>query len=90
MVWNVTKDDITVRMAVTEERTWSPPLAAPTEAPKQEDRTAFADSVGLPSEAMEFSEFVASGFDDVDDVLRPIYEEASEALGQEFPYPGDN
>ncbi len=25
MVWNVTKDDITVRMAVTEERTWAPP-----------------------------------------------------------------
>ncbi len=90
MVWNVTKDDITVRMAVTEERTWSPPLAAPAESPKPEDKTAFADSVGLPSEAMEFSEFVASVFDDVDDVLRPIYEEASEALGQEFPYPGDN
>jgi ribonuclease Z len=24
---------------------------------------------------------------DVDDVIRPIYEEAGEALGKEFPYP---
>ncbi|MGI9521185.1 MAG: guanitoxin biosynthesis MBL fold metallo-hydrolase GntH, partial [Hyphomicrobiaceae bacterium] len=28
MVWNVTKDDIRVRMAVTEENTWAPPSAA--------------------------------------------------------------
>jgi hypothetical protein len=25
----------------------------------------------------------------VDDVLRPIYEEAGKALGREFKYPGD-
>ncbi|MBE1283749.1 MAG: hypothetical protein GJ676_10610 [Rhodobacteraceae bacterium] len=89
MVWNVTKDDITVRMAVTEERTWSPPLAAPAEVPSLDDREEFAERSGVPLEAMQFSDFTQGGFDDVDDVLRPIFEEASEALGQEFPYPGD-
>jgi ribonuclease Z len=39
---------------------------------------------------MEFSDFTESGFMDVDDALRPIFEEASEAMGREFPYPGDN
>lgn len=90
MVWNVTKDDITVRMAVTEEATWAPPLAAPAEAPAPEDITAFAESVGLDPADVGFSEFTQGGFWDVDDVLRPIFEEASEALGQEFPYPGDD
>lgn len=90
MVWNVTKDDITVRMAATEERTWSPPLAAPAEAPSQDDRAEFAERTGISLEAMQFSDFTKQGYDDVDDVLRPIYEEASEALGQEFKYPGDD
>ncbi|WP_170791716.1 guanitoxin biosynthesis MBL fold metallo-hydrolase GntH [Ruegeria lacuscaerulensis] len=89
MVWNVTKDAITVRMAATEEHTWAPPLAAPAEPPNPADKTAYAEKVGLSPEVMEFSEFTKGGFDDVDDVLRPIYEEASEALGQEFLYPGD-
>jgi ribonuclease Z len=31
MVWNITKDKMEVRMAVTEEHTWAPPLAAPAE-----------------------------------------------------------
>ena len=34
MVWNITSDEIRTRMAVTEERTWAPPLASPAEAPK--------------------------------------------------------
>ncbi|CUH47040.1 guanitoxin biosynthesis MBL fold metallo-hydrolase GntH [Ruegeria atlantica] len=85
MVWNVTKDDIRVRMAVTDEATWAPPLAAPAEPPKVEDKTAMAESLGL--ETIDFSEFIAGGVWNVDDVLRPIYEDASEALGQDFPYP---
>ncbi|WP_170552735.1 guanitoxin biosynthesis MBL fold metallo-hydrolase GntH [Ruegeria atlantica] len=85
MVWNVTKDDIVVRMAATEERTWAPPLAAPAEPPNVEDKTAMADKLGV--ETLDFSDFVAGGVWDVEDVLRPIYEEASEALGQDFPYP---
>ena len=89
MVWNVTKDEITVRMAATEEATWSPPLAAPAQAPDMQDRATFSENAGVPQEAMAFSDFIKSGYDDVDDVLRPIYQEASEALGREFPYPGD-
>jgi len=85
MVWNITKDDIRVRMAVTDDRTWSPPLAAPAEAPKQEDKIAMAEKLGV--ETLDFSEFIAGGAWNVDDVLRPIYEEASKVFGKEFPYP---
>lgn len=89
MVWNVTKDDIKVRMAVTEERTWSPPLARPAVPPKPTDKAQYAEMKDIPIEALQFSEFTKSGFWDVDDALRPIYKEASEAVGREFPYPGD-
>ena len=37
---------------------------------------------------MTYSDFIKSGlWDEVDDVLRGIYEEAGENLGKEFPYP---
>ena len=89
MVWNVTKDDVRTRMAVTEEHTWSPPLSRPAVPPKPEDKNTFAKSHGIPVESIEFSDFTKAGYWDVDDVLRPIYEEASEVVGREFPYPGD-
>ncbi|SFB72949.1 guanitoxin biosynthesis MBL fold metallo-hydrolase GntH [Tropicimonas isoalkanivorans] len=89
MAWNVTKEDIRVRMAVTEERTWAPPLGAPAEPPTLDDRTAFAEQVGIDIADIGFSEFTKSGYWDVDDALRPIFKEASEALGRDFPYPGD-
>ena len=89
MVWNVTKDDIRVRMAVTEERTWSPPLAAPALPPDMADRQKFSDRSGVPAEAIAYSDFIVAGKWNVDDVLRPIYKEASEVLGREFKYPGD-
>ena len=89
MVWNVTKDDIRVRMAVVEERTWAPPLASPAEPPSLEDREAYAKAAGLKPENLGFSDFTKKGFWNVDDVLRPIFKEASEVLGREFPYPGD-
>ena len=85
MVWNVTKDEIRVRVAATEEATWAPPLGAPAEPPKEEDKTAMAESLGV--DTIDFSDFTKSGFWDVDDVLKPIYEEASEVVGKEFPYP---
>jgi ribonuclease Z len=87
MVWNVTKDDIRVRMAVTEERTWAPPLARPAMAPKPEDKETFAKNHGLRVDDLQYSKFIKSGYMDVDDVLRPIYQEASEALGRHFEYP---
>ncbi len=91
MVWNVTKDGIKERLAIVDHHTWSPPMASPAIPPKlDEDRAAWSELSGVPVEAMNYSKFIAGGTWDVDDVLRPIYEEASEALGQEFPYPSDN
>lgn len=87
MVWNVTKDKITTRMAVTEEATWAPPLASPTIPPRQDDRTEFAEWSGLEPEDIGFSDFTKDGFWNVDDVLKPIYEKAGEVSGREFNYP---
>ena len=67
---------IKVRMAAIDHESWNPPAAYPAEPVKSEDR------VGYSAE-------IEAGRWDVDDVVRPIYEEASEALGQEFKYPGD-
>jgi ribonuclease Z len=89
MVWNVTKDEIQVRLAVVDHETWSPPLASPAQAPSLEDRNEFAQKTGIRPEDIGFSDFTNEGFWEVDDVLRPIFEEASETLGREFPYPGD-
>ncbi len=89
MVWNVTKDDIRVRMAETEEHTWSPPLASPAVPPDPNDKAKYAEKMNMPIESLQFSDFTKSGYYDVDDVLRPIYEEASEVQGREFKYPGD-
>jgi ribonuclease Z len=87
MVWNVTKNDIVVRMGKFDESTWAPPLASPAEPPNPQDRIDMAKRLGVDS--LEFSQFTKSGLWDVDDVLRPIFEEASAKLGREFPYPGD-
>jgi ribonuclease Z len=92
MVWNITKDDIKVRMAVVEEATWAPPLAGEPQPPGGDaDRAQFSKDAGVSVEALTYSDFVFEGrWDEVDDVLRGVYEEASEALGREFPYPGDD
>ncbi|MFO1104391.1 MAG: guanitoxin biosynthesis MBL fold metallo-hydrolase GntH [Methylocystis sp.] len=89
MVWNVTKKEIRERMAVVEESTWSPPTTRPNIAPGKDDRAKFAKQKGLPAEAIGYSDFIANGKWNVDDVLRPIYEEAGKALGRDFPYPSD-
>jgi len=86
MVWNVTKDKITTRMAVVEEHTWAPPNAVPPNPPDPSDRDAFSKRLGWD---VGYTDFIAKGKWDVDDVLRPIYEEASKMVGREFPYPGD-
>ena len=91
MVWNVTKDDIRVRMAVVEEHTWSPPLVgAPMPPGGDVDRKAFGEAYGVPTEAMQYSEFISQGrWNAVDEPLRKIYQEASDTLGRDFPYPSD-
>ena len=87
MVWNVTKDEIRVRMAEVDDHTWAPPLAAPAKLPQPDDKKNFAEKAGLAMESTSYSDFTKSGYWDVDDTLRPIYEEASKKLGREFPYP---
>ena len=76
MVWNVTKDEIKVRMAVIDHESWNPPAAYPAEPID-------------PALQVGYSAEIEAGRWDVDDVVRPIYKEASEALGREFKYPGD-
>jgi ribonuclease Z len=84
MVWNVTQDAIRVRMAVVEEHTWAPALASPAIPPEMADRAAMSQQLGWE---LGYSEFIINGKWNVDDVLRPIYEEASQILGREFEYP---
>lgn len=86
MVWNITKDNITTRMAVVEEHTWSPPGTIPAIPPKQSDKDSYSERLGFK---LPYTKFISDGKWDVDDVLRPIYEEASKEMGREFPYPGD-
>jgi ribonuclease Z len=91
MVWNITKDDIRVRMAVVEEATWAPPLVGAPEPPGGDpDRQKFSKSRGVPVEALLYSDFIVGGrWGEVDEALRGVYKEASEVLGREFPYPAD-
>lgn len=44
----------------------------------------------VPVESLIYSDFIKGGrWAEVDEALRGVYEEASEKLGREFPYPGD-
>jgi ribonuclease Z len=74
MVWNVTKEGTRERMAIIDEHTWNPPHAYPAEPVKAEDLVGYSPEI-------------EAGRLDVDDVIKPIYEEASEALGRKFEYP---
>ena len=89
MVWNITKDDIRVRMAVVEERTWAPPLVGAAQPPGGDaDREKYGKEMGVPVESLGYSDFIKEGrWDGVDEVLRGVYKEASDAFGQKFEYP---
>jgi ribonuclease Z len=78
-------------MAVVEEHTWAPPLAGAAEPPGgDKDRESFSKSSGVPVHAIRYSDFIKSGrWGEVDEVLRGVYKEASEALGRKFEYPED-
>jgi len=91
MVWNITKDEIRVRMAIVEEATWAPPLVSAAEPPGGDaDRQEFSEKTGVPVDALSYSDFIKGArWGDVDEVLRGVYEEASEVLGREFKYPDD-
>jgi len=68
MVWNITKDDIRVRMAVYDEDVWPP---QPTEKPQVPD-----ESLIIP-----FSSMIAGGKLDVKDVIQPAYDEINKKYG---------
>ena len=88
MVWNITKDDIRVRMAIVDENTWAPPLVSKPELPQKDDREKYSEEMGVPNDAMGYSDFIKEGrWGEVDEVLRGVYKEASEVLGRKFEYP---
>jgi ribonuclease Z len=88
MVWNITKDQITTRMAEVDHHTWAPPLASKPELPKPDDRANYSKRMDVPVETMTYSDFIKNGrWGEVDEALRGVYKEASENLGREFPYP---
>ncbi len=90
MVWNITKDDIRVRMAIVEEHTWAPPLVSKPELPRDDDKENYGKTMGVPVESMGYTNFIKEGqWDEVHEALRGVYQEASENLGREFPYPAD-
>ena len=71
MVWNVTKDDIKVRMAAKDEEVWpSPPL-----------KTKIAPDI---RGSIPFSKFTLSGREAYPEVEKPIYEEINEKYGTDF------
>jgi ribonuclease Z len=68
MVWNITKDDIRVRMAIYDEDVWPPPA---TEKPQ----------VPNPSLRIPYSKFIVGGKYDMKDVIQPTYDEINKKYG---------
>ena len=71
MVWNVTKDDIRVRMAAKDEEVWPSPALKVKIAPDL-------------STSIAFSEFTKSGVEPFSDVVGPIYDEINELYGTDY------
>lgn len=74
MVWNVTKDKITERLAVVNEHSWNPPQVTPAIPPNPADRVPYSPEI-------------EAGRYNMDEVIRPIWDEASRALDREFVFP---
>jgi len=68
MVWNITKDDIRVRMAIYDEAVWPP---TPSEKPQVPD----------PKLRIPFSDFIDDGKYDMKAVIQPIYDETNKKYG---------
>jgi ribonuclease Z len=68
MVWNITKGDIRVRMAIVDEDVWPPPA---TEKPQVPD----------PSLRIPYSDMIAGGRYDMKDVIQPTYDEINKEYG---------
>jgi ribonuclease Z len=76
MVWNVTRDDITIRMSAIDEEIWPSPPVREKIAPDFED-------------VVSFSEFTLSGVLAFPEIVVPIYEEINEIYGTDYA-PGLN
>jgi len=68
MVWNITRDDIRVRMAAVSEDVWPPPATEKPLFPDQSTRVPISD-------------WVNAGKLDMHDVIQPIYDETNKAYG---------
>ena len=68
MVWNVTKDDIRVRMGAKDEEVW------PSPALKEKIAPDFRKSIKI-------SEFTLSGRETFPEVVKPIYDEINKKYG---------
>jgi ribonuclease Z len=68
MVWNITKDDIRVRMAIVDEDVWPPPATEKAQVPD-------------PSLRIPYSDMIAGGRYDMKDVIQPVYDEINEKYG---------
>jgi ribonuclease Z len=67
MVFNVTKDDIKVRMSAIDEAVWPSP--------------ATRDKIPPAGDDLGYSDFILSGVDPMVDVVGPLYEEINELYG---------
>jgi ribonuclease Z len=77
MVFNVTKDDIRVRMAAYDEDIWPLPSITPTLA---------AD----PSQRLGFSDFITGGRVVYADVIKFYYDQTNQMFGTNFQPPGED
>ena len=68
MVWNITKEEIRVRMAAVDEDVWPPPA---TEKPQVPDTT----------KRIPYSKEIAGGKIDVKDAIQPVYDEINKKYG---------
>ncbi len=74
MVWNVTKDDIRVRMAVFNEDAWPLPSVTPKLPADPKDRVGF-------------TQFLLDGHEVFTDVVQAIYDETNDKFGTDIPAP---
>jgi ribonuclease Z len=68
MVWNITKDDIRVRMAVVDEDVWPPPA---TDKPQVPD----------PADRIPYSDMISNGKLDMKKVIQPTYDAINKQYG---------
>jgi len=76
MVWNVTKDDIRVRMAVIDEDIWPQPAVGEKLPPDRSTRIGFSD-------------FVLSGREPFPEVVQKIYDDINADYGTNYEVPSD-